>query len=162
MEYFAGIALSREKWALVDIDDFYKISNLTWCYMTNGYASTHTSRKLGKSRLLYMHRVVMGNPEGKEIDHINNDPLDNRKHNLRVATRSENMRNYKRLTKGSSQYKGVCWAKEENRWKAQIGFDKVNYHIGYFKTEEEAAKAYDEKAKELFGEFAYINIKEVE
>lgn len=159
MEYFAAIALSKGKWAIVDIDDFYILQNKSWHYMTVGYAATHRSRKLGKPKIIYMHREIMGNPLNKEIDHINNDKLDNRKINLRLVTHSHNMMNYKRNTLGSSKYKGVCWAKEENKWKAQIGFDKVNYHIGYFKSEEEAAKAYDKKAKELFGEFAYINFK---
>jgi len=84
--------------------------------------------------------------------------MDNRKDNLRPATHSQNMCHIaKRSISKTSKYKGVCWKKRNRRWTAAITFEKKKIHLGYFKNEIDAAKAYDEAAKKYHGEFACLN-----
>lgn len=107
-----------------------------------------------------MHRVIMGEPRGLVVDHIDGNSLNNRRSNLRVCTVSQNHQN-QRFRGGLSRYKGVCFLKKINKWRANIGFDGRRMHIGCFDNEVDAAKAYDRKAGELFGEFAYLNFPEL-
>jgi len=101
-----------------------------------------------------MHREVLKVKDNEMIDHINGNGLDNRKENLRLATRSQNMQNSKKRKKTSSKYKGVGWSKKTKKWRARIWTVSGKcIHIGYFVSELDAAKAYDEKAKELFGSY---------
>ena len=104
-----------------------------------------------------MHRLLMNEPAGFDIDHIDHNKLNNQKNNLRIVTRSQNMMNRLKGKNCSSIYKGVCWKGEINKWSVQIMIDNKYIHIGVFKIEEEAALAYNKKAKELFGEYAYLN-----
>ena len=103
-------------------------------------------------------------PRGFLVDHINGDKLDNRRENLRLATRGENEVNKrKRRThkgrKPTSKYKGVTKIKDrrKKRWRAIITFQKRIIHLGNFYTEKEAAEAYNEAAKKYYGDFAYLN-----
>jgi hypothetical protein len=90
----------------------------------------------------------------KQIDHINEDPSDNRWSKLRLATKAQNMRNITRTKAKTSGYKGVGWSKASQKWRAYIRADGINYHLGLFKTKEEAAAAYKAAADKLHGEFA--------
>ena len=81
------------------------------------------------------------------------------KYNLRETTHAQNQRNKKARETGTSRYKGVTLRKSYTKWRATIILNKKYIHIGYFINEIDAAKAYDEKAKELFGEFAWLNFK---
>ena len=103
-----------------------------------------------------MHRLIMDAQERQEIDHADGNGLNNQKDNLRFCTHSQNHMNRK-PTKGSSKYKGVSWHKAAKKWNARITLNKKTVSIGYFDSEIIAAKAYDEKAIELFGEFAKLN-----
>ncbi len=103
-----------------------------------------------------MHRVIMNPPDDMVVDHIDSNGLNNRRTNLRVCTLLQNSYNRKTI-KASSQYKGVRWNKRKKRWVSSISPNGKFILIGYFKDELTAAKAYDEKAKEFFGEFAYLN-----
>jgi len=107
-----------------------------------------------------MHRVIMRAPKGVMCDHRNYNGLDNRKSNLRLCTSAQNQYN-KRPKKGcASRYKGVVLRKDCKRWRARIGFKRKRIHIGDFDDQMDAAMAYDDKAVELFGEFAYLNFPE--
>ena len=120
-------------------------------------------RKLwGKQKSVRMHRAVLDVPTGKFIDHINHNGLDNRKANLRVVTRLENTWN-KRKQRGnySSQYKGVTWLKRTGKWQARIVCNGRAIFIGQFDDEKAAARAYDARAAELFGEYAALNFRRV-
>lgn len=99
----------------------------------------------------------MGKKTGFEIDHINNNGLDNRKKNLRFATHSQNLANARIRKRQASSYRGVYYSKEKKKWRVLIGIDYSIKFVGYFKTQEEAALAYNKKAKEIFGEFACLN-----
>ena len=110
-----------------------------------------------------VHRVVMGNPKGMDIDHINHNSLDNRKENLRICTRSQNCANKKVRRDSRSGYKGVCVRKGGKRFLAYIGdpntpaTQKRQIKLGTYGTAEEAALAYKKAALEMYGEFAFLN-----
>ncbi len=157
------IPLTQGQFALVDDEDFELISQYNWYANKRDatfYAAT-SIKKGGKWTTLQMHRLVMDAQKGQEIDHRNGNGLYNCRTNLRFCTRSQNNQNRKPQGNGSSKYKGVSWCKSSNEWKAEI---KSNYKciwLGRFKNEIDAAKCYDKKAKELFGEFARTNFKEI-
>jgi hypothetical protein len=114
----------------------------------------------GRQRHYPLHRFVLDAPSGFDVDHINKDKLDNRRFNLRLASRSQNCANSGPRA-GTSLYKGVRWVKERSAWRASIGF---NYHyrtLGDFGDEQSAALAYDRAAYATWGEFAYLNFPEL-
>lgn len=143
------IPLTQGKFAMVDNEDFDKLKHINWFY-ENGYAD---SSKHGK-----MHRLINKTPKHMYTDHINRDRLDNRKINLRSCTIQQNSFNSGVIKGSSSKYKGVSWCKKTNKWIMAISKGR-EYYSGYYGCEIEAAKAYDKKALELFGEFAYLNFK---
>ncbi len=109
----------------------------------------------------FLHRLIMGldNDDDRICDHINHNTLDNRIENLRICTHRQNMQNTSSRKGSSSTYKGVAWNKTAKKWQAVIRANDINYYLGIFKTEEEAARVYDAKAVELHGEFAYLNFR---
>jgi hypothetical protein len=103
----------------------------------------------------YPHHDVFGNPS--DVDHINGNSLDNRKQNLRICTRQQNICNAKKGVDCTSQYIGVSWDKSRNLWRVAIMFSRRSIYLGRFKIERDAATAYNEAAAKLFGEFARLN-----
>lgn len=156
------IQLTQGKFALVDAEDFEKLSKYSWCFDGRNYAVRNKWDKKNKiGKIVYMHRELFGVDIGKYVDHINGNQLDNRKENLRIVTHAENIRNQKVNPKrGRSKYKGVYWNKEKNKWQAQITFNYKCKSLGRFFKEKDAAIAYNHAAKELFGEYANLNIVE--
>ncbi len=161
------IPLTQGKIALVDDEDFEWLSKLKWSVRKtrkNFYAQRNISKtKIGD--MVAMHRQIMmlKKGDGIHVDHINGNGLDNRRCNLRECTNQQNHFNT-RTTTGSSKYKGVCRVTRPQRkkWLAQIMLNAKHHFIGYFNDEVMAAKAYDKKAIELFGKYAYLNFpKEV-
>lgn len=161
------IKLTKSKYAKVDDQDYEFLNQFKWHTVvkgTNLYAAKGITVGYRKYSTLYMHNLLMCPPSGYEVDHKNRNGLDNRKDNLRYASRSQNNQNKKmrHIYKGkptSSRFKGVFYdnkCKNKN-WKAQIIYNKKIIRLGRFDTEIEAAKAYNKKAKELFGEFAFYN-----
>jgi len=105
-----------------------------------------------------MHRMICAPvPKGTDVDHINGDKLDNRSANLRLCSRSKNLANQRIRSGGVSRYKGVYQLPGRKNWGARITVDYTCYHLGYYETEEEAAKAYDKAAVAAHGAFARIN-----
>lgn len=102
----------------------------------------------------YLHRLIMNAPKHLQVDHINGDRLDNRKSNLRLCKNGSNSRNQGQR---SGKHKGVHFNKQIKRWIAQITKNYKCHHIGCFLTEKEAALAYNIKAKQLHGKYAYLN-----
>jgi len=114
----------------------------------------------------YLSRLIMDEPKGMLVDHVNGDTMDNRRSNLRICSKSENGRNRKIASKNNtSGFKGVSYRKKgpdminewSRPWQAYINYDKKRHYLGTFATAEEAARAYNLKAKELHGEFARLN-----
>jgi len=145
------IQLTRGKFTLVDDEDYEWLNQWKWHYTHYGYAARRSERHV----IVLLHRLVLCAPKGSEVDHANGDRLDNRRVNLRFCTRSQNNAN-KRLTWGRSKYKGV-WLQQPGRWVSEAKKDGVKHRMGTYDTEEDAARAYDEAAKKLFGEFARLN-----
>ena len=155
------IPLTKGQVALVDDEDFEWLSQHVWIVKRSdrGYLYARTSTTKGG---IYMHRLLLNAPEGMQVDHINHNGLDNRRQNMRLCTNSQNSYNSLAHRKPkTSHFKGVCWHKSTQKWLAQIGIDWKRLHLGIFDSEEDAAKAYDAKAIELFGEFALLNFPEV-
>jgi hypothetical protein len=151
------IPLTKGKFAIVDDEDYEELSKYKWkvrLIRKHFYAFRGIT-----DRWICMHREIMGLPlrDNRVVDHINNDGIDNRRCNLRICTHQQNCFNKKIQVGRNSQYKGV--RKDRNRWKASIKHNYKEIHIGSFGSEIDAAKAYDNKAKELFGEFSCLNFK---
>ena len=163
------IRLTQGRVAIVEARDFERLSKWNWHYQHKhdheGYAARNIRNVRGgnQSRVL-MHRYIMGAEPREEIDHINGNGLDNRRSNLRFSTHSQNLANMRRDPDGkSSQYKGVSLTERKAKpWRARIRYHYKGIHLGYFATEEEAARAYDKKAIELFGEFSHPNFPSLE
>ncbi|NIO86130.1 MAG: hypothetical protein GTN53_36705 [Candidatus Aminicenantes bacterium] len=100
----------------------------------------------------------MNAPKGVLVDHIDRNGLYNRKRNLRQCSRRQNSYNRRGNSRGSSQYKGVFWHKVGRKWEARITYKGNTNYLGLYENERDAARAYDEKAKELYGEYAYLNL----
>ena len=146
------IPLTNGGHALVDSDDHKEISARTWRRSKDGYAEAISSVN-GRIIRAFMHRLINNTPDDLLTDHINGDRLDNRKINLRSCTIHENARNRCPDRQSLSKYKGVTRSKRSRKWQVQI----VKKYVGVFATEEAAAEAYNEQAKKLFGQFAYLN-----
>jgi len=159
------ILLTQGQHALVDDEDFDFLNQFGWyaCYnksISNFYAQrSHYLRDIrGKRKLkmIMMHRLIMERivcrklQRNELIDHINHDPLDNRRENLRIATNRQNMQNMTRKT--TSKYPGVSWVKDGCKWRAEIWMNGKSKYLGIFKDEREAAKAYERACRELCGE----------
>ena len=101
----------------------------------------------------YLHRIIMGEPDGMDVDHIDGDPLNNRRSNLRICTHNENMTNRKISKNNTSGFKGVYWSKRDNNWRSQIKYNNKRIHLGCFDSLEEATKARKDAEEKYFGEF---------
>lgn len=153
------IKLTKGAVAIVDNEDYEKLKNYSWYLSDTGYASTTTWDKVSKKSIhKKMHRMIIGAESGMDVDHINGNRLDNRKSNLRVCTRAENLKNSSIRSDNSSGYKGVSFFKPIKKWRAYIGVNGKHIPLGYFDDPIEAAKAYNKAALELHGEFAKLNI----
>lgn len=169
------IQLTQGKFALVDDEDFERLNQWKWFTHKDGdnfYAYRNSLTVNGKRTCIIMHREILGLAKGDTkilVDHINLIGTDNRRENLRTCTNAENLQNKRRYKNCKSQYKGVHvrdrmrFKKTTDEWvidkniRARIRLNGVLIHIGSFKTELEAAHAYNLKAIELFGVFANLN-----
>jgi len=148
------IPLTRGKVTIVDAEDYGWLMQYKW--YANKKAGGFYAARIHKRKMLLMHRLITNAPKGLVVDHIDANPLNNRRSNLRLVTVAQNQYN-RRPLKRSSKYKGVSWNTQTAKWSARIEKDGRSMHLGLFKAESDAAKTYDKKAKQLFGEFAFLN-----
>ena len=136
---------------LLDVCDVDMVSEFQWSIGTHGYATSGCGEKQ-----ILLHRMVAGAKDGEMVDHINRNKLDNRRSNLRICSFRQNIMNREKLVSGNNPYKGVCRL-SDGCWQAQIRCNNRAVYLGRFHDVSDAAKAYDAAARELFGEFAYLN-----
>jgi hypothetical protein len=157
------IELTKGQRALVDDCDYDALMQIgSWCYSSSGYGVHYFRDEQGKRKTLYMHRFIyyriLGNqhlPAGMQCDHRNWNRIDNRRSNLRLATRSQNQAHKGRPTNNTSQYKGVSF--NGGKWEARIRHEGKRIHLGRFDDPVEAAWMYDAATKLLNQEFAGPN-----
>jgi hypothetical protein len=139
--------------ALVDAEDFARVSAFEWRETSHGYAYRYVD-----GANVYMHRFVLDATPDMDVDHINGEKLDNRRANIRLATAGQNLANQRTQQRDkTSRFKGVYKSSLCDGWVAQVKVAQHARYLGRFATEEQAARAYDAAARELFGEFARPN-----
>lgn len=122
------------------------------------WAGHHSGYATVKERSpVYMHRLILGEPVGLEVDHIDRDRTNNTRANLRACTRTENGWNALPPKKRGSRFRGVYLCTTTGRWRAGINRGSTRLVLGRFDTEVEAARAYNRAALEMSGEFAALN-----
>jgi hypothetical protein len=151
------IKLSNGLVTIVDDEDYEDLSQYKWGYHKGGNHARRAFWITPKKRgTIEMHRLIMKPPKDMVVDHINMDGLDNRRANLRVCTFKQNCQNRKVRPDNKVGFKGVFRLKD-GRFQVTC----ANKYVGKFDTAESAARAYDERAKEVYGEFARFNFPEV-
>jgi hypothetical protein len=138
------------RYTLISIRDFKRASAYHW-FSHRGYACARQGKKH-----IYLHRLVMSAASDQCVDHLNRDPLDNRRINLRLCTRAQNTMNVSRRRNNKTGYTGVHFHKKNSSYVAYIG-KRPRTHLGSFATAVEAARAYNKAAKKRFGRFACLN-----
>lgn len=151
------IKLTQGQFAMVDDLDYRWLKKIKW------HAKKKRDRYYavsGSTPKIYMHRLLLGlGFDDKRVpDHIDRNSLNNQRSNLRIATGQQNRHNAQSHTGSKSKFKGVTYCNDKKKkWRARIRAGQINKHLGHFESEIDAAIAYNKAAKELHGDFAYLN-----
>lgn len=158
MDYIIPLSNGKGR-MIVDEGSYEYLSQFTWSLSHYGYAVRRGRKSLGENvqQIVYAHREIINAEKGMDVDHINGDRTDNRKSNLRLCTRSQNLQNMGSKP-GTSSYKGVSWAKDRQKWRVSLRVNNKNINVGDFENEEEAALAYNVAASRAYGEYARLNV----
>lgn len=154
------IKMSGGYLSLVDDEDYYDLIKFRWTYQKaiKGRSKVvYAKRFIRKGEYEFMHRRIMKAEKGRCVDHIDGNGLNNCRSNLRMCSQKENSANTRKHKSSSSRFKGVHFYARYRSWMAYICPNRRKIHLGYFKTEEEAAQAYNKAALLYFGEFARLN-----
>lgn len=157
------IQLTQGKVALVDDEDYEYLNKWKWCLRGTGRGKFYAIRGFSKSKKsnikgsISMHRQLMKPKKGYVIDHLDGNTLNNQKNNLRICTQSQNISNQKISVSNTSGYKGVCYDKKMNKFRAQIVCNKKRYYLGSYDNPVDAAHIYNAAAIKYHGEFAKLN-----
>lgn len=135
---------------MIDKEDYNKVKEYSWYIENNGYVRGKVNNKK-----VSLHRFILDVPENMVVDHINHNPLDNRRSELRICKITENMMNKVIYSNNKSGIKGVYYYKWSNKWVATIKFNRQKVHLGYFKTKEEAIETRKKAEEKYYGEYAY-------
>lgn len=158
-QYVVGYTNNTHKQFIFDIDDYEKVKKYHWYEESNGYIRSSGKKKEDR---FHIHRLIMGFPEGMNIDHINHNTFDNRKSNLRVVTASQNAMNRIKSSNNTSGISGVVWVKNRNKWKSQIKLNDQLIFLGEYDKFEDAEKARKQAEEKYFGEYSYDNSMRIE
>lgn len=154
------IPLTRGYSTRIDLKDWDQISSYKW-HVGESTSNLRYAERSADRVTVRMHRQILMPPLEFIVDHINGDGLDNRRCNLRVGVQKENTYNSRPSFTGTSRFKGVYFdtrtSRQQKPWIASIQPGGKKIHLGSFAMEDDAARAYDKKARELYGEFAYLN-----
>lgn len=153
------VLLTKGLKALVDDEDFQKVNAFKWCASKccNMWYAMRGETRNGKRRTIYMHRFIMNALPNTEIDHRDNNTMNNQKSNLRFCTRSQNLMNARIRSDNVSGYKGVIWIKRSRKWMAYMRRNGHMKYIGLFNSAADAARAYDSQAIDFNEIFAKTN-----
>jgi hypothetical protein len=151
----AYVPLTRGYEAIIDAADAPLVEGFNWSAMVapRSVYAKRNDRTGDKARTVQMHRVILSEPEGLEVDHIDGDGLNNTRDNLRVATKAQNQHNRRINRDNTSGLKGVSWCKHAGKCQARITINGKLKHLGYFNTKEEAHAAYCEASAKFHKEF---------
>lgn len=152
------IPLTQGLLATVDDADFEWLNQWKWYAAKIGktFYAVRADGKFPFRKHIYMHTEIMSTPKGMKTDHRDHDGLNNTRVNLRNCTHAQNQQNRDRLPNNTSGYKGVSWNK--GKWQAHISVDNKLIGLGRFSDVKDAARAYNEAAKNFYGEFALLNV----
>lgn len=142
--------------ARVDDEDAVRVGAYRWHLLPKGYAAATV-----RGKTVFMHRFIIGAPKGLQVDHADHDKLNNTRANLRLCTVGQNAQHNRRRSRHgvmTSRYRGVL--RNKGRWFVFVGPRGAVVRLGPFDAEEDAARAYDERARALYGEFANLNFPE--
>jgi hypothetical protein len=151
----AYVTLTQGYEAIIGAADVPLVESWNWFAMVQSHTVYAIRKEYNgtKQRTICLHRVVMGEPEGLQVDHEDGDGLNNQRYNLRVASSFQNSHNRRVSSNNKSGFKGVCWNKGSGKWLAQIGFNSGKKYLGLFTSPEEAHAAYCQASKKYHGEF---------
>lgn len=149
-DYYIGWTSNTHKEFYIDADDYEKVRYHCWYEIYNkdktySYPMSHIDNKNIK-----LHQFIVG----KYVDHIDRNPFNNRKNNLRKCTHQENCWNRRAHIDGSSGFAGVCWDEKTLKWRAYITINNKQKSLGYFVNKDDAVRARLKAEIEYFGEFS--------
>ena len=159
---YAVVQMARHSF-MDDLEDLARVVQHRWCFHKHRHTNYVRRNDYESNKTWLLHRFIMEPEEGMVVDHINGDGLDCRRHNMRLATSSQNSVNSKKSfgRRAKSRYKGVARNKKCGMWTAQISVNGCPKYLGQFDSEEAAAQVYDAKMYEIHGDFARLNFSKV-
>jgi len=157
------IKLTKGQVATVDDEDFERLSQFKWHALKRraSFCAVREDWNGGrkKRKTILMHREILAAPSDLVVDHINGNPLDNCRINLRLATKQQNSCNRNRSQKNNKLgVKGVSWHKRCGKYKSAIQYNRKSMHLGLFASLDDADKAYRDAEIKYFGEFARTSV----
>lgn len=153
-EDYCIVTCKNGKQFIIDKCDYEYVSKYSWTFDGRGYVVSYA----GNDRLMKLHRILAGADDPSIlVDHIDHNPANNRRSNLRKCNASQNNANRSLDTRNKSGRTGVLWDNKNNKWLAQIAWQGVSHFLGYYNNIEDAIRAREDAENKYFKEFSYTN-----